>query len=136
MNKQITLIIGLLILASGIIILNKNSQNIPVYDWENHTVFNINREKPRAHFIPYESEKYALIGEPKRSKFYISLNGKWKFFHSKTQLTDLKIFIKLNLIYQIGKQLMSLVTGSFRAGLSQFILMRNILPSRPSKNSY
>ena len=94
MNKQITLIIGLLILASGIIILNKNSQNIPVYDWENHTVFNINREKPRAHFIPYESEKYALIGEPKRSKFYISLNGKWKFFHSKNPFDRPKDFYK------------------------------------------
>ena len=67
--------------SSNLIILKKDNQSIPVYDWGNQSVFNVNREKARAHFIPYESEKYALIGEPKRSKFYISLNGKWKFFH-------------------------------------------------------
>ena len=83
MSKQIISIVGILILVVGLIILNKDNQSIPVYDWENQSVFNINREEPHAHFIPYESEKYALIGEPKRSKFHISMNGKWKFFYSK-----------------------------------------------------
>jgi hypothetical protein len=101
MNKQTISIIGILILVGGLIIVNKNNQSIPTYDWENQAVFNVNREDPHAHFMPYESEKYALIGEPKKSKFYKSMNGKWKFFHSKIQLIDLKIFIKLNLIYQI-----------------------------------
>ena len=86
MNKQIISIIGILILVGGLIIVNKNNQSIPTYDWENQSVYNVNREKPRAHFIPYESEKYALIGEPKRSKFYKSMNGKWKFFHSKNPI--------------------------------------------------
>ena len=66
MNKQIIAIIGILILVGGLIIINKDKQSIPVYDWENQSVFNINREKPHAHFIPYESEKYALIGERER----------------------------------------------------------------------
>ena len=54
MNRQIISIIGILILVGGLIILNKDNQRIPVYDWGNQSVFNVNREKARAHFVPYE----------------------------------------------------------------------------------
>ena len=43
MNKQIISIVGILILVLGLIILNKNNQSILANDWENQSVFNINR---------------------------------------------------------------------------------------------
>lgn len=50
-----------------------------VNDWENPEVFAINREEPHASFMRYQSEELALKDDFKKSKFYESLNGKWKF---------------------------------------------------------
>tara|TARA_A100000164_G_scaffold69673_1_gene58094 strand:+ start:24191 stop:27340 length:3150 start_codon:yes stop_codon:yes gene_type:complete len=52
-------------------------------EWENPTIFGINKLPPKAHFISYETEKLAQINNPLESKNYISLNGKWKFKFSK-----------------------------------------------------
>ena len=82
MSKQILSIIGILILVGGLIFIN-NNKKVFTYDWENQSVYNINREKPVAHFFPYETERYALIGKPEKSKFFISLNGEWHFYFSK-----------------------------------------------------
>ena len=52
-------------------------------DWENPAVFEINREAPRAFFIPFSSEADAReypIGE---SSMLLSLNGDWKFHLSQ-----------------------------------------------------
>ena len=46
MNKQTISIIGILILVGGLIIVNKDNQSIPTYDWENQSVYNVNREDP------------------------------------------------------------------------------------------
>jgi len=51
----------------------------PVYDWENISVLQINREPARAEFIPYSSLNEALKGDDKNSVWYQSLNGYWKF---------------------------------------------------------
>ena len=82
MSKQILSIIGILILVGGLIFIN-NNKKVSINDWENQSVYNINREKPFAYFFPYETERYALIGKPERSKFFISLNGEWNFYFSK-----------------------------------------------------
>ncbi len=50
-----------------------------VEDWENPLVIGINKEKPHAYFIPYESIESAKLNEPVKSAYYKSLNGKWKF---------------------------------------------------------
>ena len=81
MNNQVLSIIGILLLVGGLIFIN-NKKNVTTYDWENQLVYNINREKPYAHFFPYETERYALIGKPENSKYFISLNGKWNFYFS------------------------------------------------------
>ena len=49
------------------------------YDWENPQVFGINREAPHASFFPYKSAMEARAGEPSGSRYYMSLNGQWKF---------------------------------------------------------
>ncbi|MFI1744358.1 glycoside hydrolase family 2 TIM barrel-domain containing protein [Thalassobellus sediminis] len=48
-------------------------------DWENPEVFRINKEAPRASFIPYKTIKQVKKDEVANSPFYNSLNGIWKF---------------------------------------------------------
>jgi len=52
-------------------------------EWENPTIFGINKLPPKAHFVSYETEQLAQINNPLESKNYISLNGRWKFKFSK-----------------------------------------------------
>ena len=82
MYRQYLVVIAILILV-GIMTFIKKNDNENENDWENPLVYNINRENPRAHFHYYESEKYAQINDPNKSKYFISLNGKWKFNFSK-----------------------------------------------------
>ena len=52
-------------------------------DWENQHVFQINKEEPRASFIPYASKEKAIVDNKWESSLLQSLNGKWKFHLSK-----------------------------------------------------
>jgi beta-galactosidase len=48
-------------------------------DWENPAVFQINREAPRAFFIPFSTEAEAREYHFRESSMLLSLNGDWKF---------------------------------------------------------
>lgn len=48
-------------------------------DWENPAVFGINKEAPRAYFIPYSDEALALKNDKNQSAYVLDLNGSWKF---------------------------------------------------------
>ncbi len=48
-------------------------------DWENPGVFKINKEAPRATFLPYQNEKLAIDDNYIKSDYFLSLNGEWKF---------------------------------------------------------
>ncbi len=58
-------------------VFSQEQQN--VNDWENPTVFEINREPARADFLPYSDEASAVKDEYSLSPWYLNLNGKWKF---------------------------------------------------------
>jgi beta-galactosidase len=47
--------------------------------WQDQTVFEINREAPRAHFVPYTTVEEARRDEMWDSPLVKSLNGLWKF---------------------------------------------------------
>lgn len=49
-------------------------------DWENLSVLEINREPARATFIPYADSKQALSADRKKSPWFLSLNGDWRFY--------------------------------------------------------
>ena len=51
-----------------------------VHDWENPKVFNINKEEPYATLVPFPDVDNALKMDRRQSPWYMSLNGKWKFF--------------------------------------------------------
>ncbi len=50
-------------------------------DWQNPKILQKGREEPRAYFIPYETEKKALLGRRDDSGSFISLNGEWDFHY-------------------------------------------------------
>ncbi|WP_163193481.1 glycoside hydrolase family 2 TIM barrel-domain containing protein [Clostridium thermarum] len=52
--------------------------NVPKY-YEDLDVMEVNREAPRAYYIPYRSEAAALSKKRGQSDFYRNLNGTWKF---------------------------------------------------------
>ncbi len=50
-----------------------------INDWENPEIFGINKEAPRAYFIPYIKDEDVIKDDAKNSSFYTSLNGEWEF---------------------------------------------------------
>ncbi|TLX78191.1 DUF4981 domain-containing protein [Labilibacter sediminis] len=52
-------------------------------DWDNVKVLQVNREKPHATMMVYQSEQTALSFDKKQSAYYQCLNGQWKFKWSK-----------------------------------------------------
>ncbi|MDD3079266.1 MAG: glycoside hydrolase family 2 TIM barrel-domain containing protein [Paludibacter sp.] len=63
-------------------------------DWENPSVFHINREPARATFLPYADESSAIADDYSRSPWYLTLNGEWKFQWSPTPDQRPKDFYK------------------------------------------
>ena len=82
MTKQALSIIGILFLVGALILINNNKKKVLAHDWENQSIYNINREDPVAYFMPFETERYPLNGDPEKSKFFKALNGKWNFYFS------------------------------------------------------
>jgi beta-galactosidase len=59
--------------------------NVTQY-WEDLKVLQVNREAPRAYYIPYGEAEAASSGKRGRSPFYQTLNGRWKFqYHSSVK---------------------------------------------------
>ncbi len=56
--------------------------NVEKY-WEDPGILHVNREKPRAYYIPYSKEAEAFSGEREASPFLHSLNGEWSFKYLK-----------------------------------------------------
>ncbi len=55
---------------------NNNTEKLP--EWQNETVYQINKEEPRAYFIPFTS-KAKIQDNIFESELIQSLNGTWKF---------------------------------------------------------
>ena len=60
---------------SGLSLLAQTTPN----DWENPLVFQINKEAPKATFLPYADEASAIADDYAKSPYYELLNGNWKF---------------------------------------------------------
>ncbi|WP_111307462.1 glycoside hydrolase family 2 TIM barrel-domain containing protein [Confluentibacter sediminis] len=71
MNKLITV----LLLSTVYFGFSQDKPN----EWENPRVLDRNKETGRASFVLYQDEISAFTYEPKKSAFYQSLNGTWKF---------------------------------------------------------
>lgn len=59
-----------------------NDNSVTFQEWQNDpTVFQINRLDAHSVTVPYPSEEEAKGHDIRRSSYYLSLNGKWRFFH-------------------------------------------------------
>lgn len=57
--------------------------------WEDLKVMHINREKPRAYYIPYDDSNSAQTKKRGLSAFYQTLNGSWKFrYYESVKLVE------------------------------------------------
>jgi beta-galactosidase len=81
-------------LCFGLSAIAQNASKIN--DWENPEVFQINREPARAAFLPYADEASAIADEYRRSPWFLSLNGNWKFNWAPTPDERPKDFFKNN----------------------------------------
>lgn len=70
-NKLLALLLFLSVQA----IFAQNAVN----EWENHQVFERNKEAGRSTFVLYENQALAKENHPEKSAFYKSLDGPWKF---------------------------------------------------------
>ncbi len=52
-------------------------------EWQDPEVFAVNREEPHAFYIPYHSVSAALRDRWEASRYFLSLNGKWRFRWSR-----------------------------------------------------
>lgn len=48
-------------------------------DWENESIFGINKEATHVIYTPYSNTEQALRDIPSASPYYLTLNGAWKF---------------------------------------------------------
>ena len=101
MKKQVLIGAGIVTLIAIMIIMKNTSGKTNIPEWENPTVFQINREKPRAHFFPFESERLAIKGDFRQSKFFETMNGTWKFHLSPTPDKRPKSFYKSDFLHHL-----------------------------------
>lgn len=64
----------------------RDYSNIPYQEpdpkpWQTQLISQINREEPRAHFVPYSTLDQARDDDYLKSPMVLSLNGMWKFNH-------------------------------------------------------
>jgi beta-galactosidase len=86
MKKNNWLLIFVLIYSS--FSCTSTYENVPFEEmnpkpWEDPMINQINKEKPRASFIPYNSKEQAMADDIWSSPFVQSLNGTWKFHLSQ-----------------------------------------------------
>ncbi len=64
------------------------------HDWENPAVNAINKETPRAHFIPFATDEQAMENKLQNSPYIQLLNGTWQFHLSHNPYTRPFYFYK------------------------------------------
>ncbi|MFT6948935.1 MAG: beta-galactosidase [Paraglaciecola sp.] len=59
--------------------MHKSQQSPALHDWQNPTVFAVNKEQPRASFYTFNQAQTAYTSEPWTASNYMLLNGRWDF---------------------------------------------------------
>ncbi|SQH78356.1 exported protein of unknown function, might belong to Beta-galactosidase [Shewanella benthica] len=57
--------------------------------WQDHTIFEVNKEAPHASFFPYSSVSKATKDEYRNSGNFLDLNGIWQFHYAKNPTSGL-----------------------------------------------
>ncbi len=80
-SKLLTLLLSILVISCN---QYTDYSNVPFEEpnpkpWQDQSIFEINREEPHAHFIPFASAEQAKTENKWQSPMLQSLNGTWKF---------------------------------------------------------
>ena len=84
-HQKLKLIVNknLYLIALILIVQNTIAQSSIKNDWENPEIFSVNALKPSNLIVPFKSVTDARIKDYKKTPFYQSLNGLWKFNWSR-----------------------------------------------------
>ncbi|WP_294198502.1 glycoside hydrolase family 2 TIM barrel-domain containing protein [uncultured Sphingomonas sp.] len=74
-------------LVSTLAIGGATAQTTTPAEWERPEVIRMGAEPMHATFDGYETSALALRGDPRRSRYHLSLDGQWRFLHSATPET-------------------------------------------------
>ncbi|MEM6316561.1 MAG: glycoside hydrolase family 2 TIM barrel-domain containing protein [Bacteroidota bacterium] len=74
MSKPFALLLLMLLITASILWGQTDAPN-----WENPTVFGVNKLAPHAHFIPFQNQAAAQTGDRTNSDRFQLLNGAWDF---------------------------------------------------------
>ena len=96
MKKPLFVTIVLTLILLLVVFVGKIQKKYFANQWEDQSIFEINRESPRSHFFSFESEKIAKSRNRENSTFFKSLDGNWNFHFSKNPNEVVKGFEKLN----------------------------------------
>ncbi len=83
----------LMILLGYLTVYSQSAKN----DWENPTLFQVNKEAPHASFMLYDKKEAAIVDNISSSPFYKSLNGVWKFVYAEKHTDRITDFFKTDL---------------------------------------
>ncbi len=94
--KNILIYKLLLVVGLGFATLNVIAQSAR-NDWENPSLYELNKEVPHADFMLYDRREAAISDNFSSSPFYKSLNGVWKFVYADKQANRIKDFYQSNI---------------------------------------
>ena len=120
-----------LILAFLLVAVMATSQT---RDWENPEVFAINKEKPRASFLPYPDAKLAAQDDYSASPYFMSLDGTWKFHWVAKPSEAPADFYKEN--YDVSKWTDMLVPGNWEFNGFGIPIYTNVIYPFPTNPPY
>lgn len=81
MRKKTICLLGILLGAFLTVSANNKGENRIPY-WQDIQTVSVNREEPRTSFMTYDNRLDALSSKYESSKYYLLLNGTWKFYYS------------------------------------------------------
>ncbi|WP_348693048.1 glycoside hydrolase family 2 TIM barrel-domain containing protein [Duganella fentianensis] len=89
MRKPLFSLAHQLLLACAIVQLSAahsyaQSADTAVAEWEQPEIVQVNREPMKATFFNFETRDLAMRGEKQASRWYLALDGRWKFAYSRT----------------------------------------------------
>ena len=85
------------LLFAALVLVNAVFAQSTNNDWENPQLFELNKEKPHASFMLFESKQEVINDNYSRSPFFQSLNGSWKFVYVNKYANRQQDFYKTDL---------------------------------------
>ena len=84
-------------MAAMLLLISNVFSQSTANEWENQKLLDVNKEAPHASFMLFESQQDVIADDYKKSPFYQSLNGAWKFVYTAKHADRIKDFYRTDL---------------------------------------